>query len=420
MLAGASGCPGPNAVFHCEANSDCASGNTCRDGVCRRACVSTDECPASETCDQGACLAQVTGTAASSNGSSSGSASTASSSWPDPSASSSSSSVASSSAAASTGASVSSSSASVSSSSGGGVSSSSSSSGALSSSSSGSGSLSSSTSSGGRDAGAVADAGTVNVVDAGRDAGVTQDAGGGSSGVLLPRGGVDPVLWLVADTVVATPEGVVQEWPDSSGLDHHAYAQETRRMPTLVPNLVAGHAAVLFDGEEDEMLAPNVVAGTMGRSVVVVAWALRIAERNVIVELNNDNNAGGGETYAVTPEVSMRAWGREVYDQSLGTTGFRLMTAATPAQGRIEDTRAWLERTELNVASDFNESDGLDTGTGPTCVGYSDLQQDWNGGDPARFQGYIAELIVYDHELSDAERTAVIDELMAVYGLGVP
>jgi hypothetical protein len=223
------------------------------------------------------------------------------------------------------------------------------------------------------------------------------------------------LVWLDAsapNTVesegASVPRGAVSVWRDMSGAGNDATQQEAARQPRLVQQTGQGRPLVVFDGSQT--LAVDMPLGASGTVVAVVVPEKRANMRFLGCYLTTisdytgmclrDNGSIWGEAKLVSgplaasyaPENSYTAkaplltamtWGREV----VVWKGATPVARSTPAAAAATSAGPW----------------GLGGAYLPKVVEY--------------FSGGIAEILVYDRELTGQEISSLSVELAAKWGV---
>lgn len=264
-----------------------------------------------------------------------------------------------------------------------------------------------------------------------RTGGGAAEVRAGTYAVAAP--GVDPVarllyrvpasglrLWLRADGGVSLSGTAVSQWNDQSGNNLHAAQGAGASQPAYLTNVTNGRPAIRFDGSDDALALPSgfndfragVTAFVVARPAKVVPWAR-------FIDLGNgtqQNNIVFGQK-----------------DSPLLVTYW--VYAPDQTRGKVDAPNALaLDRfhsfsvVETGAGSATIYRNGLAVGTGQTSVPRNVLRTanaiGASGGasnDP-HFRGEIAEILLYNRALSDAERLLVEDYLNTKYfnALGKP
>ena len=187
-------------------------------------------------------------------------------------------------------------------------------------------------------------------------------------------------LWLRADALDLADGDPVASWPDASGACNHATQATAAKRPTLRAAQVAGLPAVTFDAVDDGMVTPVDPPTT---TTIVAVYASRAGASGHVLN--------GGFSFFVGPYVGRyRAY-----------TG-QFLTGPSVTAGR------WLTQSFRQSAS-LAELwiDGTRVATSTRTVNPGQLLLARQGTYSAILDGSLAELLVWDRTLSDAELAQV-------------
>jgi hypothetical protein len=197
-------------------------------------------------------------------------------------------------------------------------------------------------------------------------------------------------LWLdAADTDgdgVAESGGSLASWVDKSGQANHATQPTSSKQPQQVANQLNGNPVVRFDGSDDMMSFPEL------SDIRTVFWVV-------------EEDAGTSDTRFLLGHSSSYEFHRGL-DSSPST-----IWNSTYASSSIKNGTTRLDGNVVNGTTtewpqgDYHRLSLVTTGN----VHANQLTQDRNYG--RSWDGGIAELIVYNTALSDADRLAVADYL---------
>jgi hypothetical protein len=231
-------------------------------------------------------------------------------------------------------------------------------------------------------------------------------------------------LWLKADAITGLSDGAaVATWSDSSGLSNDAANSAGASQPTYQTNEVNGLPCVRFDGTDDR---------------------LDVANANMLAA---SNNAAGFTAFAYVNLSSAGTVGRNIFSLSSGTDG----TAVRVKFGQRVTTGNWYLSARRLDADTAQVLEGGLTQTGWQII---TVVSDWANSDADIWRGRaseasttawltsgntsatnalacrigsapsagsefwigdIAELFVYDNEVSAADQQALWDYLQAKY-----
>jgi len=222
----------------------------------------------------------------------------------------------------------------------------------------------------------------------------------------LPAGGLR--LWLRADAgVIADGGGAISGWRDQSGNGNDASQSQPNRRPVLAPNQLNGLPAVHFILDDNSsrytwLNLPNLMAGAGGGEAFAVVRRSTLDHDMGIWAMGG----GNGSRYP--------AGGNGVQDDFASTTW---VTTGTPPVPLTDfniynvggDQNGWFQK--FNGKTQFlTASNSVAFCSNPTIGGGSS-----NEGHGPVFDGDIAEILIYDHVLTPAERDAIGVYLTAKY-----
>jgi hypothetical protein len=219
------------------------------------------------------------------------------------------------------------------------------------------------------------------------------------------------LLWLKADKdVKVTPAGVVA-WVDQSGGDNNAVQPSAACRPTLVPIAVGEQPALRFDGVDDFLQLQGTFNDfRQGLSAFIVT---RVASDGTSVRFldfgQSANNIFFGQKGNAT---NLGFW---VYVN--GVTA-----AKVPGPGGIGPDRVQTVSVVLRAQGKATlYRNGREVGTGTTSEPSSLVRRlgviaksNFDPADPF-FKGDIAEIVLYNRALSEAERASVEGYLQSKY-----
>ena len=216
-----------------------------------------------------------------------------------------------------------------------------------------------------------------------------------------------PVLHLSADTaVMADDAGRVSEWKSRTGVQHARQLNQNLQ-PVLVPNSDSGQPAIHFDGQGqflslEEELLPNAICTMLA---VVTDTAQRPGLREIISNWQRQENSvtsvflGLSDTDAVRFSDNFAA---------VGKIRNRQQPFLLTARNSNADVRIWQNR--VTIANRAQSLTGRKFGTEWVIGRQGNLDGEyWNGT--------IAELMVFDRALSDAELEVLWSRLITKYEL---
>ena len=214
-------------------------------------------------------------------------------------------------------------------------------------------------------------------------------------------------LWLRADYGLTTSGTNVSQWNDLSGNANNAAQATSANRPVLVTGEVNGKPVVRFDGSNDEMAVPRHTS---------------LEPNNVTVVVVGRHTGGGNGTIA---NVMMKgaAYG------FLRMSGTSLRTWVSDYTTKYA-AATWSSNTWNVMMQTYNGSllglyqNGTLTGSFNTSgsITYGDLAPLYLGGRDGYYhlQGDLAEIMVFDRALTEAERKDVEAYAYLRYGVGSP
>jgi len=203
-------------------------------------------------------------------------------------------------------------------------------------------------------------------------------------------------LWLKADTGLFGQPSITN-WPDQSGHGNNATQTIASQDPQLATNVVNGLPVVRFTGGIENLLLPNFMSGaTQGELFMIVkatgaanySWQFGPAGGGAYPDSNGHVTESFGSTTLVDsgkPAVSLSSF--HIYNVSASAG-------------------SWIDRFD----------GGLNYQTTTNTVAFSTSPQISRTAF-SKFNGDIAEILVYDHVLTSAERLTVNTYFNAKYNI---
>ena len=220
-------------------------------------------------------------------------------------------------------------------------------------------------------------------------------------------------LWLKADALAGLGDGdPVSTWPDASGGGNDATGSGAGR-PAFRTNVLAGAPVLRFDGADDRLALPNLLAGASAATAFFVSKLSldppALPSRTGPPLGNFGNNGSFADHYPYTDGVIYHDFGsttrKTVGDPAASLASWHVGVFRSAAG----DWRAWLNGALL-----------FSTSTNTAGFGAAPLLGRAEGtGGPYHFDGDLAEVVVYDAALSDGDRQRVERYLGGKYGIAV-
>lgn len=221
--------------------------------------------------------------------------------------------------------------------------------------------------------------------------------------------------------------GAVATWADKSGKGHNAAASGTG--PALATGVAAlgNQAALSFDGSNRLSTEAFALFSNPGQGLTVftVFAASNVDGQHYLLnhgtgsntnfELGIDDQNTGDGTFG------LHRGSNNAVDTAAGAiTASSFAIAATTVSSSATAVNFWINGTDQNeriLGSGWTPYGSYSTLSKPLDIGARNIQG--TSTYDAWFQGQVAELIVYDHELTASERQSVETYLSAKYGLAV-
>lgn len=228
-------------------------------------------------------------------------------------------------------------------------------------------------------------------------------------------GGVE--FWYAADQKVSLSEGTgVSLWYDLSGNDHHVQQPGVEARPTLEEGIINGYPALLFDGLDDTLLFPDIdLSGLDGMTAFLVTASNSDQDANNFSGSFSPLYLGGGREFYINPQQSEIAFkfgaspdlGEIVYPRpsNIGT-GFSLTAAR-----KNQDTEELFVNGGV-VGTYTGRNFPTDQISSPGSLSRLNIF-----GTRIGFDGYIAEIIVFNDALTDDELAAITTYLNEKYNI---
>lgn len=235
----------------------------------------------------------------------------------------------------------------------------------------------------------------------------------------VPKDGLN--LWLRADNGVTTSGANVTNWKDHSGLGNSASQSTGANQPTLVASAINSIAAVELNGSQFLQLPTGFADFSQGNCIFVVTKPQSIFYGSKIISFSPADGVGRF-LLGISPS-KQKAFEYRVIPDAPFTAG--TVTASPMAvvhrQARLLEA-VLIEENNVGAATVY--SNGVELGHIPEDVPLASpftkipnvsrtnnyIGQDYLGG--GRYQGQIAEILMYNRPLTSTERTGLETYLM--------
>jgi hypothetical protein len=222
-------------------------------------------------------------------------------------------------------------------------------------------------------------------------------------------------FWYSADQNISRSEGIYTSlWYDMSGNGHHVVQTDPDTRPMFEDGVINGYPALKFDGQNDHLVFPSIdFAGNNGMTVFVVA-----STTADLVPTAGEGSYGafafqseGVGKFYVSPQRNSITYNfgdpTDIsYSRPIGVGEDFTLTGVRKVQGSEE---IYVDGNLVNSVSGRAFPTGAIGNTG--YVGRSTAAQ------PTFFQGYIAELLVFDKGLTASEYAVAQNYLNEKYNL---
>jgi hypothetical protein len=215
------------------------------------------------------------------------------------------------------------------------------------------------------------------------------------------------VLWLDADAIEGLNDGdPVTTWEDQSGQGHDFAQPTASAKPTYQTNELNGKPIVRFDGTDDFLRRTDNDVGAFGTDPFSIFIVIQTTDSTARILLK-ENEAGGGDgLYIYGDGNDYLYWN--------GTTGIAI-GASDSSFHLIAVTRSG---TGAGGLVPYYDAAAQTAGTeSRTLSGTTTLYIGTTNDDPVYLAGDIAEIIIYDSALSQANRESVEDYISNKYGI---
>ena len=212
-------------------------------------------------------------------------------------------------------------------------------------------------------------------------------------------------LWLRSDLAVTSASSAVSTWGDVSGLGNDATQSTSANQPTLVSNSMNGNPVIRFNGTNSKLTLPtSATLGIQGNPYEMFVVA-KSSSSNVQFLI-----AGGANEQF---EYHLNGVGARFIPITSSYIDEGTATAYTDGNAHIFSARASSSGGAVRV-------DGIDGGTSSANILSSNsgaLQLGVRSDGTYYFNGDIAEVILYNTNLSTSDRSTVEHYLANRYGI---
>ena len=207
-------------------------------------------------------------------------------------------------------------------------------------------------------------------------------------------------------------DGTVARWEDKSGNGYHLTQSTGGNRPTLRGAIRNGRSVLEYDGANSNLVSASITNELNALSVFAVFFANTIGQNNLgDIWANNINSGGGQRILRLQSVTSISA----LFGTNDGRSSAITLSAFTRAHTFWSggNNRATDFEFLLNGSAEASITSGTMTVAAATPATFSVGNRPLGG---RAFDGYIAEVLVYDRLLSSSERLAVDNWLAKKWG----
>ena len=213
------------------------------------------------------------------------------------------------------------------------------------------------------------------------------------------------VTWLdgADDDVFSYSSGtLVSQWRDKSGNDNHVSQSTTSSQPTRNRTLNS-KSVVDFDGSDDSLSSSNSLTLSSGHTMFAVTLTDAFSSDAGLISINNQLSNG----------ITVHTGGLVYF--YYGSGGYNTTQGVNLSTSYIL-TKVWTGATSGNRISYKDGTQGYSTGTMANDNSTGVLRL---GQQTTYYNGYIAEIVIYNRELSQDEITKVHNYLQNKWNIKV-
>jgi len=219
------------------------------------------------------------------------------------------------------------------------------------------------------------------------------------------------VFWAKANKDVLFNGTNISEWQDQSAGSNHAVQADTSQQPLFHPHQTNYNPSVYFDGNNDFLQIPNLIAASSKNiSVIAVGTNEQGGDswHSMVFGQSNSNWLGGG--YGICGlDGAANSFGFWVNSWSSNAVAAPLLrNKTTILEGKYEGSQILYYK------------DAHLEGTTPYTGEIGDVGSTYLGGGEANdynHKGFISEVIIYDNDLAESERQKINSYLAIKYGI---
>jgi hypothetical protein len=225
------------------------------------------------------------------------------------------------------------------------------------------------------------------------------------------------IFWVDASQITGLAGGQgVATWSDASGAGKHMAQATATLRPVYIPGVLNGWPVVRFDGVDD-YLTNSTLSIPSGATILMVA---RNAAQTTTGSLYRPVFCGNSSPYLASGTEYAVGYKRG------DSPGFHAALANGSAAQVLQTSAAATDAFELHTHVKSGTTGNLYRGGASVATGIQSRSSGFGSGynlgadladSSRRYKGDVAEVVVYNRALSDAERQSVENYLRAKYGL---
>nr|AUN37501.1 glycoprotein gp2 [uncultured bacterium] len=230
-------------------------------------------------------------------------------------------------------------------------------------------------------------------------------------------------LWLKPNAGMVTNvdgSGTLVEWDDQSGKTNNAYQPVKANAPALVANAINGLPAAYFNQLTN--ISPQYLDVTSAASIQKSSFSIITVAKPLDQNGNYDiisKTSGGG----VPNPFEWRFDTGGAIETAVGDGNTKTasnISTLVPANGTFNILSTVVGSGAIKQYVGFSPSTITSLGSAAIVDGGTPMRIGNRGSLDATMRGYIAEILYYDHVLTDTERTLAVGYLANKYALNYP
>lgn len=227
-------------------------------------------------------------------------------------------------------------------------------------------------------------------------------------------------LWMKADNISGIFSGeVLTRWEDASGNNNYADGLGSGK-PKYLRNQLGLQPALIFDGVDDYLGgSANFDMSADGGSTI---FFIAKNEENDASHRNSGlfigNTAGNDSEYrhyglSYRPEVSIANNSYSIFDNVMTTGNWNLAMYQNSTADQLDNFSCYINGQDKGIFSQDNEQEVPQTQPDIYIIGSEQSGGNFNANK--YFEGSLAEVVVYNYDINEAQRIIVENYLAAKY-----